>query len=194
MQALIQGFKATVLRQSCKTAFPWHTGSELTKPASDSTNHLRSEFVLDKEAVLCCPPETRHPTKQIQESRGQHPAHHYSRASWNCAPLSQILIHCFWLCLTPSHLSLSKSLKIATEHGHRRPLLPQHLKPKTHTIWARQKCKVAFPFTPSGEVFWYLLWLKVYIFTRLWLYFCKIFFVSSSVLKEFMRTRGTSVL
>lgn len=30
--------------------------------------------------------------------------------------------------------------------------------------------------------------------TRWCVYFCRIFLVSSSVLKEFMRTRGTSVL
>lgn len=40
----------------------------------------------------------------------------------------------------------------------------------------------------------YLLWLKVCILTRWCVYFCRIFFVSSSVLKEFMSTRGTSVL
>lgn len=40
----------------------------------------------------------------------------------------------------------------------------------------------------------YLLWLKVCILTRWCLYFWRIFFVSSSVLNEFMSTRGTSVL
>lgn len=40
----------------------------------------------------------------------------------------------------------------------------------------------------------YLLWLKVWMCTRWCVYFCRIFLVSSSVLKEFMRTRGTSTL
>lgn len=40
----------------------------------------------------------------------------------------------------------------------------------------------------------YLLWLKVWMLTWWCLYFCRIFFVSSSVLKEFMRTSGTVVL
>lgn len=40
----------------------------------------------------------------------------------------------------------------------------------------------------------HLLWLKVCILTPWCVYFCRIFLVSSSVLKEFMRTRGTSVL
>lgn len=47
--------------------------------------------------------------------------------------------------------------------------------------------------TASGAVS-HLLWLKVCILTRWCVYFCRIFFVSSSVLKEFMSTSGTSVL
>lgn len=47
-------------------------------------------------------------------------------------------------------------------------------------MWPRPLCSV------------YLLWLKVWILTRWCLYFCRIFLVSSSVLKEFMSTSGTS--
>ena len=39
-----------------------------------------------------------------------------------------------------------------------------------------------------------LLWLKVWILTRWCVYFCRIFLVSSSVLKEFISTKGTSAL
>lgn len=70
------------------------------------------------------------------------------------------------------------------------------LRPPLQLEWKRKKNKNMYSveawrvFSTSSH----LLWLKVCILTPWCVYFCRIFLVSSSVLKEFMRTRGTSVL